>query len=113
MAGTRYQAHVGIADVNGIAMPTPAEWGFTTTTTPICPCSLFSTATVPTETSSDDGGAYELGVRFSPSQSGQISGVRFYKGTGNTGTHTGCGARPVSDSPPARSPVRPRPAGRH
>jgi len=89
VAGTRYQAHVGIADVNGIAMPTPAEWGFTTTTTPTCPCSLFSTATVPTVTSSDDGGAYELGVRFSPAQSGQITGVRFYKGAGNTGTHTG------------------------
>jgi methionine-rich copper-binding protein CopC len=89
VAGTRYQAHVGIADVNGIAMPTPAEWGFTTTTTPICPCSLFSTATVPAVTASDDGGAYELGLRFSPSQSGQITGVRFYKGSGNSGTHTG------------------------
>ncbi|WP_256335069.1 DUF4082 domain-containing protein [Lentzea albidocapillata] len=87
--GTRYQAHVGIADANGIALAAPAEWGFTTTTTPTCPCSLFSTATVPTVTSTDDGGAYELGVRFSPTQSGQITGVKFYKGTGNTGTHTG------------------------
>ena len=31
----------------------------------------------------------ELGVAFTPTQSGLITGVRFYKGTGNGGTHTG------------------------
>ena len=86
---TRYTASVLIADVNGNAMPAPVTWSFTTSTTPICPCSLFSTATVPTTTSADDNGSYELGVRFSPTQSGQITGVRFYKGSGNAGTHTG------------------------
>ena len=30
-----------------------------------------------------------LGVKFVPQSSGYITGVRFYKGTGNTGTHTG------------------------
>ena len=86
---TRYTASVLLADVNGNAMADTATWSFTTTSTPVCPCSLFSTATVPTTTSADDSGAYELGVRFSPTQSGQITGVKFYKGEGNTGTHTG------------------------
>ena len=31
----------------------------------------------------------ELGVRFTPETNGFVTGVRFYKGTGNTGTHTG------------------------
>ncbi|MFD4675583.1 DUF4082 domain-containing protein [Lentzea sp. NPDC058450] len=87
--GTRYEAHLGIADANGVPMPDAAVWSFTTSTTAVCPCSLFSPATEPTVTSSDDTGAYELGVRFTPAQSGQITGVKFYKGTGNTGTHTG------------------------
>ncbi|MBB5959419.1 methionine-rich copper-binding protein CopC [Saccharothrix tamanrassetensis] len=86
---TRYTADVLLADVNGNAMASHATWSFTTSTTASCPCSLFSTATVPTTTSADDSGAYELGVRFSPTQSGQITGVKFYKGEGNTGTHTG------------------------
>ena len=33
--------------------------------------------------------AVELGVQFTPTADGFVSGVRFYKGTGNTGTHTG------------------------
>ncbi|MEU5696788.1 DUF4082 domain-containing protein, partial [Actinosynnema sp. NPDC020468] len=86
---TRYTASVLLADVNGNSMTSTATWSFTTSTTASCPCSLFSTATVPTTTSADDSGAYELGVRFSPTQSGQITGVKFYKGEGNTGTHTG------------------------
>ncbi|WP_433271825.1 DUF4082 domain-containing protein [Actinosynnema sp. CS-041913] len=86
---TRYTASVLLADVNGNAMTSTATWSFTASTTASCPCSLFSTATVPTTTSADDNGAYELGVRFIPTQSGQITGVKFYKGEGNTGTHTG------------------------
>ncbi|ACU35683.1 conserved hypothetical protein [Actinosynnema mirum DSM 43827] len=86
---TRYGVSALIADANGNAMAAPAEWSFTTTRTAACPCSLFSAATVPSTTSADDGGSYELGVRFTPTQSGQITGVRFYKGAGNTGTHTG------------------------
>ncbi|MFF2271652.1 DUF4082 domain-containing protein [Agromyces sp. NPDC058136] len=39
----------------------------------------------------DSGGtdATELGMRFSPTVAGAVSGVRFYKSAGNTGTHTG------------------------
>jgi Domain of unknown function (DUF4082)/Bacterial Ig-like domain len=70
-------------------MASTATWPFSTPAEADCPCSLFSTATVPTITSAQDGGAYELGVRFVPGRSGHVTGVRFYKGVGNTGTHTG------------------------
>jgi methionine-rich copper-binding protein CopC len=88
-AGTTYTASIRIADTNGNLMPTPTTWSFTATTTQTCPCSLFSAATVPTVTSSTDAASYELGVRFTTSVNGSITGVKFYKGSGNTGTHTG------------------------
>jgi hypothetical protein len=88
-AATPYTASVMIADVNGNAMAAPVTWSFTPVDTQTCPCSLFSAATVPTITSENDNGAYELGIRFTPAAAGTITGVRFYKGTGNTGTHTG------------------------
>lgn len=63
-----------------------------------CPCSVFGDA-VPTTTpssvvaagtlSANDSGAVELGLRFTPSVDGFVTGVRFYKGDGNTGTHVG------------------------
>jgi hypothetical protein len=36
-----------------------------------------------------DTAPVELGVKFRATQNGFVSGVRFYKGSGNTGTHTG------------------------
>ncbi|WP_204034657.1 DUF4082 domain-containing protein [Micromonospora qiuiae] len=36
-----------------------------------------------------DGDPFELGVRFVPQVAGFVTGIRFYKGPGNTGTHTG------------------------
>jgi hypothetical protein len=87
--GTAYTASVQVADSNGNMMPTATKWTFTTTTTAACPCSLFSAATVPTVVNTNDPNPYELGVKFSPTADGHISGVKFYKGTQNTGTHTG------------------------
>lgn len=52
------------------------------------PASVFG-STLPTMTSSSDTSAVELGLRFTPATNGFITGVRFYKGSGNTGTHTG------------------------
>ncbi len=52
------------------------------------PASVFGSA-VPKTPASSDPGAVELGLRFSPASDGFITGVRFYKGTGNSGTHTG------------------------
>ncbi|WP_375758615.1 DUF4082 domain-containing protein [Corallococcus exercitus] len=50
---------------------------------------LFDASAVPAVAAADDSGAVELGVRFRSDAPGRIMGVRFYKGPGNTGTHTG------------------------
>ncbi|WP_162605809.1 DUF4082 domain-containing protein [Jiangella aurantiaca] len=53
-----------------------------------CPCSIYGSTTPPIQ-STDDGSAVELGLRFTPTTDGYVTGVRFYKGQGNTGTHVG------------------------
>ncbi len=54
-----------------------------------CPCSLWSDSTTPAVVDSGDANAVELGVQFSASSAGYISGVRFYKASANTGIHIG------------------------
>ena len=54
-----------------------------------CPCSVWSNSDTPTNPSEADQGAVELGVKFTVDRDGFITGLRFYKGTGNTGTHIG------------------------
>ena len=73
-----------------------------------CPCSIFGLGSAPTVTpSSGDTHAVEVGVKFSSDVNGWITGVRFYKGTGNTGpTSATCGARPASCWPRPPSPTR-------
>jgi hypothetical protein len=51
--------------------------------------SLWSNSTTPTTAAMSDSEAVELGVKFTANTNGYITGVRFYKGAGNTGTHTG------------------------
>ena len=56
----------------------------------VCPCSLWDLSTVPANAAHpDDPSAVELGVKFQSSMAGYITGLRFYKGSGNTGTHIG------------------------
>ena len=43
----------------------------------------------PTNPSENDSSAVEVGVRFQSTVGGTVTGIRFYKGTGNTGTHIG------------------------
>ena len=44
---------------------------------------------VPSVASANDPSAVDLGVKFTADASGSITGIRFYKGAGNTGTHIG------------------------
>ncbi len=55
----------------------------------MCPCTLFDDSLVPTLYEDADRTAVTLGVRFVPDTDGQVTGVRFYKGVNNTGSHTG------------------------
>ncbi|HXM57240.1 MAG TPA: N,N-dimethylformamidase beta subunit family domain-containing protein [Candidatus Dormibacteraeota bacterium] len=54
-----------------------------------CPCTLFPSTAVPGTPNSNDPNAVELGVRFTTDTPGRVTGVRFYKGSNNTGTHVG------------------------
>ena len=54
-----------------------------------CPCSLWDGAATPQTTAETDSAPVELGVRFRADVAGQVTGLRFYKGPQNTGTHTG------------------------
>jgi hypothetical protein len=93
-AGTTYTARLvggsaGVKDVAGNALASDYTWSFITAAGASCPCSLWDPATtLPTITSDTDPSSYEFGVRFTSSQSGQITGIRFYKSSVNTGTHT-------------------------
>lgn len=51
--------------------------------------SVWSSSDTPAVASDPDTGAIELGVKFRSSVDTMIAGVKFYKGAGNTGTHTG------------------------
>ncbi len=53
-----------------------------------CPCSIFGNVTPGTQAASDSS-AVTLGVKFTSTSSGFVTGLRFFKGAGNTGTHTG------------------------
>src|SRR5882762_9168794 len=54
-----------------------------------CPCTIWPSSTVPAFSSFNDPSAVEVGVKFTSDLSGNILGVRFYKGSANTGTHIG------------------------
>ncbi len=73
----------------GNALATNSSWSFTVQAAGACPCSVWTPTTVPGTTASTDTGAVELGVKFRASSNGFISGVKFYKGAGNAGTHVG------------------------
>src|SRR4051794_461495 len=48
---------------------------------------LFSPTSVPDLVSANDPNSVELGVQFTASADGSISGLQFYKGPENTGPH--------------------------
>jgi hypothetical protein len=76
----------GVKDVAGNSLASDYTWAFTVKS---CPCSIFAASAIPANTSSSDANAVELGVRFRADVAGTITGIRFYKGANNTGTHVG------------------------
>jgi hypothetical protein len=52
-----------------------------------CPCTLWPATVVPANASAFDTNGVTLGVKFTADQGGFITGIRFYKGGSNTGTH--------------------------
>jgi hypothetical protein len=88
-AGTTYTATVGGAtDASGNVMSGPVSWTFTTSATyGPGPFTIWSAAATPQTADVGDGNSVELGVQFTSSISGTITGLNFYKGPLNTGTH--------------------------
>ena len=87
---TSYTATItGATNTTGQTMAAPYTWTFTTAAAPVCPCSVFSTTATPTTVNTPDGNAVQLGMKFRSDVPGNVTGIRFYKGSSNTGTHTG------------------------
>ncbi|WBB69600.1 DUF4082 domain-containing protein [Micromonospora sp. WMMD812] len=82
-AGTQV-VRVRAMDDSANIQPTPASVSLK-----LAGASTLFGSRVPANPSVSDGSAVELGVRFSTEHDGFVTGVRFYKGAGNTGTHTG------------------------
>ncbi len=91
--GDTYTATVSARSANDVPMASPRTWSFVVAqpapTPGVCPCSLWNDGVAPATTTVTDQASVELGVRFTPDVDGTISGVRFYKGPKNLGTHTG------------------------
>ena len=91
--GTIYYYRVVSADASGNSStsPTSGALNFTTTivTGPSCPCTVFSSSAVPGSVNDPETASLEVGMKFRSSVAGTITGIRFYKGSLNTGTHIG------------------------
>ena len=77
-----------IKDPAGNALASNVTWSFTTGTDG-CPCTIWPSTATPAVASASDTGAVNLGVKFRSDVTGFITGIRFYKGSANTGTHVG------------------------
>ncbi|HEY1215778.1 MAG TPA: DUF4082 domain-containing protein, partial [Bryobacteraceae bacterium] len=88
---TSYTATIttGGKDLSGNTLAANYTWSFATVAGPSCPCSAWGSAAAPSNPSVNDPNAVELGVKFKLDLNGFITGIRFYKGATNTGTHTG------------------------
>ena len=90
---TSYTATVSAAsDLAGNALAAPASWTFQSaqpTGIPgTCPCPIWPDAVGPAQGSSADSQAIEVGTKFRADANGYVTGIRFYKGAANIGTHT-------------------------
>ena len=91
-ASTTYTATItggsgGVKDTAGNALASNVVWSFTTAAVAsACPCTIWSASTTPANITGDSQ-PVELGVKFRADVSGVVTGIRFYKGTTNTGTH--------------------------
>ena len=92
-AATSYTATVTATSTTGQTLSAGGTWTFTTVPSPrtdgVCPCSLYQDTVTPGVPDFNDGVPLTLGVRFASDSAGQVTGIRYYKSAGNTGTHTG------------------------
>jgi phosphodiesterase/alkaline phosphatase D-like protein len=85
-ASTTYHYRVKSRDAAG-NLATSGDRTFNTDAPPNCPCTIWNASSVPATASQADTQAVQLGVRFRSDVNGYITGLRFYKGAQNTGSH--------------------------
>ncbi|MCP2044919.1 hypothetical protein L1278_002980 [Pontibacter sp. HSC-36F09] len=89
VAAGSYQITARATD-NTDAVTTSAAVNVTVSPAPSgCPCTVFQPTAIPVSNLKNDGRAIQVGMKFRSTVNGLVTGVRFYKYTGNTGTHTG------------------------
>ena len=76
----------GVKDVAGNALAADRTWSFTGPTS--CPCTVFDPASGPIGNALVDQ-PIEVGMKFTSSEDGFITALRFYKQANNTGRHIG------------------------
>ena len=83
--GTAYTARLdgSVSASDGTPLGAPVSWSFTTAA---CPCQLFGDQAQP---AAQPAGTYELGVKIRVDQPQLLTTIRFYKPSGETGSHTG------------------------
>ncbi len=97
LPSTNYTAEVkggttdpAVKDTSAVPMPASVTWSFATANPPgSCPCTVWTSAAVPGTVDGGDPNAGEFGVRVRSDVNGFITGIRYYKSAGNTGTHIG------------------------
>ena len=93
-------ANAGVYTFTGVTLKVVASQTVTATdtvtssisgkaTVTVASATIWSSSAKPTTADSGPDSAVTLGVKFSSTISGMITGIRFYKGSGNTGTHVG------------------------
>lgn len=90
-AFTSYTATVkggttGVKDLTGNALASNYTWTFTTG---VASLTIWNSTVTPVVLANSDTNAVEIGVKFRSTVAGKITGIRFYKGASNTGTHVG------------------------
>jgi Domain of unknown function (DUF4082)/Bacterial Ig-like domain len=78
-----------VKDGAGNALAQNYTWSFTTGNSSSSTTSIWDNSATPAILTDPDTGAVDLGVKFRSDVNGNITGIKFYKGPQNTGTHVG------------------------
>ena len=87
--GTAYTFKVSATNAVGTGPASAASNSVTPTAISCTACTIWPSSATPVNPSDPDTGSVEVGVKFKADVNGQITGIRFYKGSANTGTHVG------------------------
>ncbi len=87
--GTTYTFAVSATNAVGTGPGSSPSNPVTPTSTSCIVCTIWPSSATPVNPNDPDSSSIEVGVKFTADVNGTIDGIRFYKGTGNTGTHIG------------------------